>query len=209
MKTFLAILAGKSIFFLSRFLGLGGGFAAPGLYALKIDPNFINNLTSQIPKQIIITGTNGKTTTSGMLACLFKNSGVKVLRNKTGSNLERGIASTLIIHCSLLGSIREEVAVWEVDEAAFNSVVLKIQPEIVVILNVYRDQLDRYGEIDKIVNNWCNTLSKLDPKTHVLINQDDKNLVKLENHFKGKVIKFGKKNIKNIRMNGLTGSKFT
>ena len=176
MKTFLAILTGKSIFFLSRFLGLGGGFAAPGLYALKIDPNFINNLTSQIPKQIIITGTNGKTTTSGMLACLFKNSGVKVLRNKTGSNLERGIASTLIIHCSLLGSIREEVAVWEVDEAAFNSVVLKIQPEIVVILNVYRDQLDRYGEVDSIVKKWLETVKKLPSSTKLLINGDDGSL---------------------------------
>src|SRR3989344_2867188 len=176
MKTFLAILTGKSIFFLSRFLGLGGGFAAPGLYALKIDPNFINNLTSQIPKQIIITGTNGKTTTSGMLARLFKNEGVKVLRNKTGSNLERGIASTLIKHCSLLGNIREEVAVWEVDEAAFNSVVLKIQPEIVVILNVYRDQLDRYGEVDSIVKKWLETVKKLPSSTKLLINGDDGSL---------------------------------
>lgn len=176
MKTLLAILVGKSIFFLSRFLGLGGGFAAPGLYALKIDRNFISNLTSKIPKQIIITGTNGKTTTSAMLTHLFKNEGMKVLRNKTGSNLERGIASTLIRHSPLFGNIKEQVAVWEVDEAAFNSLALKIQPEILVILNVYRDQLDRYGEVDSIVKKWLETVKKLPATTKLLINGDDGSL---------------------------------
>lgn len=181
LKTFTAILAGKSIFFLSRLFGLGGGFAAPGLYALKLDPKFIENLTSQIPKQIIITGTNGKTTTSGMLSHLFKTGGVKVLRNKTGSNLERGIASALIKHSTLFGKIKEEVAVWEVDEAAFNTLAPKIKPDLVIFLNVYRDQLDRYGEVDSIVNKWLETIKKLPNTTKLLVNGDDGSLERFFN----------------------------
>lgn len=186
VKTFLAIFTGKSIFFFSRFLGLGGGFAAPGLYALKIDPDLINNLASQIPKQIIITGTNGKTTTSGMLAHIFKTEGVRIIRNRTGSNLERGIASALIKHSSLLGKIKEAVAVWEVDEAAFNSLALKIKPDLVVFLNVYRDQLDRYGEVDNIVNKWLETVKKLPNSTKLLVNGEDGNLEKFFNS--GKIV---------------------
>src|SRR3989338_3686941 len=103
MRLFLAILIGKIIIKLTRFLKVGGGSAAPGLYALKIDPNLVEKLASQIPQNIIITGTNGKTTTSGMLAHFAQAQGLKVIRNATGSNLERGIASTLISH-SHIGS---------------------------------------------------------------------------------------------------------
>lgn len=173
---FIPAALGKLIFQLSRLLNLGGGFAAPGLYALKIDPDLVSKLTSEIPVQILITGTNGKTTTSGMLAHLYEKGGIKVLRNKTGSNLERGIASTLIKHCSIFGKIKEQVAVWEVDEAAFNSSAPKIKPDLIVFLNVYRDQLDRYGEVDSIVNKWIETIKKLPQKTELLINGDDGSL---------------------------------
>lgn len=176
LKALTAVLAGKSIFFFSRILNLGGGFAAPGLYALKIDPGIVEKLSSQIPKQVIITGTNGKTTTSGMLAHLFESEGIKVLRNRTGSNLERGIASTLIVHSSVFGRISEQVAVWEVDEAAFNTLAPKIKPDLIVFLNVYRDQLDRYGEVDSIVNKWIETIKILPPETKLLINGDDGSL---------------------------------
>lgn len=181
MKTAAAIILGKVIFFLSRLLNLGGGFAAPGLYALKIDPDLIQNLSSQIDKQIIITGTNGKTTTSAMLSHLLKTGGAKVIRNRTGSNLERGIASILINHASFFGEIAEKVAVWEVDEAAFNSLALKLKPNLIVFLNVYRDQLDRYGEVDSIVNKWVQTLKKLPSDTKLLINKDDGSLERLFN----------------------------
>lgn len=174
--TFIPVALGKLIFTLSRLFKIGGGFAAPGLYALKIDPDIVGKLTSEIPVQILITGTNGKTTTSGMLAHLYEKSGVKVLRNKTGSNLERGIASTLIKHCPLFGKVREGVAVWEVDEAAFNTLAPKIKPDLIVFLNVYRDQLDRYGEVDSIVSKWVQTVNKLPSSTKLLINADDGNL---------------------------------
>lgn len=176
LKTLAAIFLGKSIFFLSRILKIGGGFAAPGLYALKIDPDLVKKLSSQIPKQIIITGTNGKTTTSAMLAHMYKISGTWTIRNQTGSNLERGIASTLIKHSSLSGKLKEQTAIWEVDEAAFNVLAPKIKPDLIVFLNVFRDQLDRYGEVDSIVKKWLETVKKLPGQTQILLNADDGSL---------------------------------
>lgn len=211
MQLILAIFLGKIIAFLVRFLQIGGGSAAPGLYALKIAPNLVEKLIKSIPQNVVITGTNGKTTTARMLAHLAKESGLKVIRNHTGSNLERGIASTLIQGVKLAhlqGVQNRHLGIWELDEAAFNSVAPKIKPNIVIFLNVSRDQLDRYGEVDKVVNDWCKTLSKLDPKTTVLINADEPDLAKLKNYFKGKVVGFGKKNLKNIKLDGLRGSAF-
>ena len=209
MRFFLAILVGKFISYLTKTLRFGGGSAAPGLYALKVDPNLVEKLIQKIPKNIVVTGTNGKTTTARMISNFATESELKVIRNHTGSNLERGIASTLISHTSShLTRLDYDLGVWELDEAAFNTVAPKLNPDIIVFLNVSRDQLDRYGELDKVVNMWCETLVHLDPKTIVLINADDPSLGKLEKHFKGTVIKFGKKNIKNIRTKGLAGSFF-
>ncbi|MBI4036104.1 DUF1727 domain-containing protein [Candidatus Daviesbacteria bacterium] len=207
MLFFPAILLGKTIAYFTKFFNLGGGSAAPGLYALKLEPNLVEKLSSNIPKNIVITGTNGKTTTSKMLAHFAKNSGLKVIRNHTGSNLERGIASTLISNYTLhprpylrsseaSSAYTLDLGIWELDEAAFNSVAPKLKPEIVVFLNVFRDQLDRYGEVDSMVKKWCQTLKTLDPKTLVLVNGDDANTAELKKCFTGKVQKFGVKGLK-------------
>ena len=154
MRLFLAVLAGKLIFLLTRIFKLGGGSAAPGLYALKIDPNLVTKLSNKVPHNLIITGTNGKTTTARLLAQLLRDSGQKVIRNSTGSNLERGIASSLISAVNLGGcKLKYDIGLWELDEAAFNPVALKLNPKAVVFLNVFRDQLDRYGEVDSTLKN--------------------------------------------------------
>lgn len=235
MQALLAILTGKLIAYLSRFLKIGGGSAAPGLYALKIDPELVQKLTRQIPRHVVITGTNGKTTTARMLAHFAKESGLKVIRNHTGSNLERGVASALLEDVKLVhlrGVLRWhlsfDLGIWELDEAAFNIVAPKIKPDIVVFLNVFRDQLDRYGEVDAVVKRWCETLSKMNQSTVLLVNGDDANTAKLKNCFKGKVETFGVKDYKiigeslahkvhkhkldfeakNIKISGLKGSRF-
>lgn len=227
MRLFLAILVGKIILLVTRTLKIGGGSAAPGLYALKIEPDLVKKLSKKIPRNIIITGTNGKTTTSRILAHLAKESGLKVIRNSTGSNLERGIASALISRYKIWNT-RYDLGIWELDEAAFNSVAPKIKPDAIVFLNVFRDQLDRYGEVDSIVAKWIGTLEKIDPKTTLLINGDDLKLKPLEITFKGKVETFGVENYKiageslekikqdqklnfeakNVKLDGLNGSQF-
>ena len=225
MRIALAVILGNAVAFLSKFLNIGGGSAAPGLYALKIEPDLVKKLASKIPKNIVITGTNGKTTTAGMLAHFAKASGLKVIRNHTGSNLERGIASTLVKVTPLS---RCNLGIWELDEAAFNTVSPKIKPDIVVFLNVFRDQLDRYGEVDTVVKNWSKTLTTLKSQTIVLVNGDDANTIKLKSAFKGKVYQFGVRDYKilgeaifhqkeqenldfeakNVRLKGLSGSSF-
>src|SRR3989338_4441581 len=222
MRKILAIGTGKLINHITRSLKIGGGSAAPGLYALKIDPEIVTKLSKKIPTNIIITGTNGKTTTARMLAHFAKESGLKVIRNHTGSNLERGIASALI-HNS-----KGDLGIWEMDEAAFNSVAPKLNPDIVIFLNIFRDQLDRYGEIDIVLKRWAETIKKLDPKTVILVNGDDANTAKLAPSFKGRIETFGlesnkikgegkapkktKKKIdfeaKNIKLKGLEGASF-
>lgn len=192
IKKFTAIILGKLIFHITQILKIGGGSAAPGYYALKIYPNLVKDLASKIPQTIIVTGTNGKTTTSRMLAQIAQTQGFKVIRNSTGSNLERGIASTLIANYELRAMSHDlDLAIWELDEAAFNSVALKLNPDIIVFLNIFRDQLDRYGEIDTVVSKWCQTLSKINPKTEIFINGDDHNLLELKKCFKGKTQTFG------------------
>ena len=228
MRLIAAILLGKTVAFLTKLLKIGGGSAAPGLYALSIEPNLVKKLALKIPRNIVITGTNGKTTTARMLAHFAKESGLKVIRNHTGSNLERGIASALIHKSSIINHQSFDLGIWELDEAAFNSVAPKLNPDIVVFLNIFRDQLDRYGEINTVLKNWQETLKKLPSDTKVLVNGDDVNILKLSSAFKGKVQKFGVKDFKiigesifhkkeqenldfeakNVKLNGLNGSSF-
>lgn len=192
MRTLSAIVLGKSIGAVLRKFNLGGGSAAPGLIALRIDPELVEGLSKKIPRNVVITGTNGKTTTSRLLAHFAKQEGLKVIRNHTGSNLERGIASTLIQNYGK----KFNLGIWELDEAAFNTVVPKIKPQVVVFLNVFRDQLDRYGEVDIVVKRWSETLKKLPKSTIVLINGDDANTLRLSKIFHGKTYKFGVKDFK-------------
>lgn len=232
MRLFLTILLGKIVSYFTKLLKFGGGSAAPGLYALKIEPDLVEKVAGKIPQNIVITGTNGKTTTAKMLAHFAKASGLKIIRNHTGSNLERGIASTLIQDSGLhLRGVKLnfDLGIWELDEAAFNTVAPKLKPEVVVFLNVFRDQLDRYGEIDTIVKNWCATLQKLPKKTMVIVNGDDANTAKLKSSFMGDVYSFGVRNYKiagetvvyekekenlnceitNVKLKGLEGSSFS
>lgn len=176
----IALLIGKLIGFLTQTFKIGGGSAAPGLYALKSDPMLIQRLAKQIPTNIIITGTNGKTTTARLLNQLLTKQGLKVVRNSTGSNLERGIASALLMKASFWGEIKNiDVGIWEVDEAAFNTLLPKLKPTVVVFLNAFRDQLDRYGEVDSVIKKWQSTLDKHETPCVVLINGDDNNTSRL------------------------------
>lgn len=173
MRLLLAIWLGKLILFLSRLLGRGGGSAAPGYYALKLCPNLNSRLAKQIPQNVVITGTNGKTTTARLLDHFVKAQNLKVVRNATGSNLNRGVASTLIAASNWLGQIQADLGLWELDEAAFNTVVFELKPQIIVFLNAFRDQLDRYGEVDTVVKKWQASLAKIDWETALVVNGGD------------------------------------
>ena len=132
---------------LSRVAGRGGT-AFPGLVALRVDPRVIEKLVASIPQGVVVvTGTNGKTTTAKMITTMLTGSGWTVLANRTGSNLARGVAAALV------GAVRRgrlcvDAAVFEIDEAAVRDLGPRLRPRLIVVTNLARDQLDRYGELD-------------------------------------------------------------
>lgn len=185
-----AILIGKTIGFLTKLTG-GGATAAPGLYALKIDRQLVEKISKKNQHDsIIISGTNGKTTTSRLLFEILSTK-YKIIHNRQGSNLLRGIASTLISQSSISGKIEPKLAIWEVDEAALPQVINSTKPKIVVLLNLFRDQLDRYGETDTTRNKWQKSLSLMAKETVLIANADDPQISFIAQKFKGKVIFFG------------------
>lgn len=131
----------------------GGGQALPGLVVEKLFPGYVTSMLAGLPEgAVIITGTNGKTTTTKMVVHLLRAGGKRVLTNSTGSNLTRGIASSISQNARISGRLPFDIAVLEIDEATARRLVRQIKPRWVLALNVSRDQLDRFGEVDTIAD---------------------------------------------------------
>lgn len=145
MRLFLAILLCKLSRAALRILGRGGT-ALPGSLALKLCPDIVARLSRGV-RTVMVTGTNGKTTTCRMIEQMLLDAKIDCMANRSGSNLERGIAADLCANASLTGRPKKRTAVIECDEAAFKRVCGEINPEVVVVTNIFRDQLDRYGEV--------------------------------------------------------------
>ncbi len=153
----------------------GGGSALPGLFVEKIDPNFIARTLASLPRGIVlISGTNGKTTTTKMVVELLEGQGLRVFTNRTGSNFTRGVAAALLGDVDSHGTLHADIAVLELDEAHAVHFVRAIQPRYSLLLNVMRDQLDRFGEIDKTAQ-LLHTIAK-HTTDGVVINRDDPRL---------------------------------
>jgi UDP-N-acetylmuramyl tripeptide synthase len=190
LRLITAIFIGKVINLLTNLKG-GGGTAAPGLYALKVDPNLVRKLAGKIKSgSIIIAGTNGKTTTTRILSGILKSK-YKIIHNRQGSNLLRGVASTFINNSTIFGKVESDLAIWETDEAALAEIIRQTNPKTIVLLNLFRDQLDRYGEVETIREKWAKAISTLPAGTKLILNADDPNVSFLAKSFKGKPIYFG------------------
>lgn len=124
-----------------------------------------------------------------MLSSILEKENLKILHNRAGSNLLRGIASTLIENQTLLGQVNADIAIWEVDEAVLPQAILETNPKVVVITNLFRDQLDRYGEINTLRKIWQDALKKT--RAALILNSDDPNVAHLGHDTKGKVVYFG------------------
>ncbi len=182
MRKFFAILIAEFARALSQSTGKGSGSALPGLVAQKVDPAIITKLSDMLPGGIIlVTGTNGKTTSSKMIAGILEAAGHKVIYNFSGSNLARGIASFLIQKTNFWGTkIDGEVGLFEVDEATMPEIVALVKPKLIVVTNLFRDQLDRYGEVDKTAAIIEKAI-KMAPEATLLLNADDPLVASLGN----------------------------
>lgn len=148
MLDFLSLLVGKTVRVLLKISGRTGS-ALPGLVVERMNPKILDRVLGRLPNGVIIlSGTNGKTTTTKTLAALLEQQGLRVLTNKTGSNFVRGIISVLVEYARLDGRLEYDIAVFEQDEAYAVKLAEQIRPRGVVALNVMRDQMDRFGEID-------------------------------------------------------------
>ena len=177
--TQIPILTGKFIIKLSEATKKGAGSTWPGHVALKINSKLIQNLFQDNPQLdiILVAGTNGKTTTTKLLHEVLTKQGKKVFRNDTGANLLNGIASTLLKNSSINDNIPYDIAIFEVDENSlplFISELSGVKNKIsLILLNLFRDQLDRYGEVNSIAKKWHSSLKTLPKETILVINGDD------------------------------------
>ena len=183
------VLLGKTIRHLSRIRG--GGSALPGLIVEKIDSSFLARSLAHLPYGVvIISGTNGKTTTTKMVVELLQSQGLRVLTNATGSNFSRGVVSSVIEKSTIRGKLHDDIAVLELDEAHAVHFVKEIPPAYCLLLNVMRDQLDRFGEIDTTAQ-MLSVIAQATTKK-VVINREDSRLVSISKNLPSqKTIFFG------------------
>lgn len=171
MRRILSSVIGKTVRKAALLRG-GSGSALPGLIVEKIDPTFTPQILASLPYgTVLVSGTNGKTTTTKMVVELLESQGLKVFTNRTGSNFTRGVAAALLGETSLSGKLDADIAILELDEAYAVHFVRAIKPTYALLLNVMRDQLDRFGEIDATAK-MLRTVAAYTTKG-LVINRDD------------------------------------
>jgi UDP-N-acetylmuramyl tripeptide synthase len=169
-----AIAAGKAAGLASRALGIGGGTTLPGVVARRIAPDALRRLSAALPQGVVLVGgTNGKTTTTRMLATILSSAGRRVLHNRAGANLVTGLTATALAGSTLAGQVGADIGLFETDEAALPQALVETRPRLLLLHNLFRDQLDRYGEVDAIAAGWRAALEQLPAGATVLLNADD------------------------------------
>jgi UDP-N-acetylmuramyl tripeptide synthase len=176
---------------------LGGGTALPGLVAERIDPTIIPDMAAQLGQGCaLVTGTNGKTTTARLLRNILQAKGLSTVANRAGSNMMRGIAAALAESANWSGSIRgrgKRIGVFEIDEATLPHAVRSLSPKLVLFTNLFRDQLDRYGEVEHVAAVWRETIADFDERMTIVLNADDPSLSALAGGAKCQVVFYGMK----------------
>jgi UDP-N-acetylmuramyl tripeptide synthase len=163
----LEIALAKAAGRLSRLAGRGGGTTLPGKILATIDPGALAALAGRLPRgSALVSATNGKTTTAAMVAGILGER-IRLAHNRAGANLVSGVAS------ALLNADDAELGLFEVDEGAFPDVARRVRPRAVCLGNLFRDQLDRYGELELIAERWRTAVAELDPAATAVLNADD------------------------------------
>jgi UDP-N-acetylmuramyl tripeptide synthase len=154
----------------SRRLGRSGGTTAPGRLLLALSPRALGRMGARLDEgSVLISATNGKTTTAAMVAATLERAGRSVVHNRAGSNMSWGVATALLD----AGRAPGQIGLFEVDEAWLPAVTGELQPRLLLLANLFRDQLDRYGELESLADRWAELVSRPDAQPELVLNADD------------------------------------
>ena len=169
------IAAARAVGELARRAGRGGGTSLPGKVLIALEPEAISELSARLPRgSLVVSATNGKTTTAAMVASVLARAGVPVVHNRAGANMAGGVASTLLAAARSGGRIDGELGLFEVDEFWLDRIVPELAPRGILLGNLFRDQLDRYGELDTIADRWAAVaFSPAGRHARLVLNADD------------------------------------
>jgi UDP-N-acetylmuramyl tripeptide synthase len=168
------ILAARAVGDLARRAGRGGGTSLPGKVLMRLEPQAIGQLAARLPRgSVVISATNGKTTTAAMAASVLEQAGISLVHNRAGANMAGGVASTLLAASRSGGAIDGELGLFEVDEFWLDRIGPELHPRAILLGNLFRDQLDRYGELETIADRWATMVASLSGQAQLALNADD------------------------------------
>ncbi len=170
----LALLAGRGAWWLARHFGHGGGTVLPGHVVPRLDSSALTTIAARLSHgSILVSGTNGKTTTTRMISQVATRAGLVPIHNRSGANLMTGIVAAIAARTNLSGQPRGDLGIFEADEAHVPSVAEALQPRVLALTNIFRDQLDRYGEVELVAQTWRRAISSLSAEAILVLNADD------------------------------------
>jgi UDP-N-acetylmuramyl tripeptide synthase len=191
-RTFLAVVAGKTAAHATRLAGRGGGTSITGMVARRVDPLVLERLVRDRGVPVVaITGSNGKTTTARFTAALLRGEGVTVSHNSAGANLIQGVTSLAVSYADLRGRLPDGVLVAEVDEGALPKVAPELAPRALLVTDLFRDQLDRFGEIYAVADAIESVAATLPAESALVVNADDPMVATLASERQGERVTFG------------------
>lgn len=193
----IAFSLARGIVTTSKKLGLGAGSTWPGHILLSLEPNFLKYFDNKFKgKIIVVVGTNGKTTTSKMIREIVEKDKRKVIHNDSGANLLNGITSAIVHKPHWESFAENDVAIFETDENNMPLLLKELNPDVLVVLNIFRDQLDRYGEVEAVASKWKKSIEILSRETVVILNANDPYVAFLGKDIKAQTVYFGLDNSK-------------
>lgn len=187
-----ALAAGRTAATLSRRLRRGGGTVIAGHVVSRMAPAALTEVTRLLPLgSIVVSGTNGKTTTSRLISHILGVAGYSALHNRAGANLLSGLFTAVALGTDWQGRPRADIGVFEVDEATIPAALDYLQPGILLLGNIFRDQLDRYGEVHYVASLWQQAIARLAPSSRVIVNADDPLVAALASEERVEIWAFG------------------
>ena len=175
MRLAAGLAAARAVGGLARATGRGGGTSLPGKVLTRVEPHAIERLAARLPRgSVVVSATNGKTTTAAMISSVLERAGTRLVHNRAGANMAGGVASALAAAARRGGRVLDgDLGLFEVDEFWLGPVVEEVEPRALLLANLFRDQLDRYGELETIADRWAAIVAARPAGTRLVLNADD------------------------------------